>query len=153
MRSNATMLYSHIETPEERVDHLIRLRDLQDETGGFLSFIPLLYHSEGAQPGIADRCKRPSGIDDLKMMAVSRIMLDNFPHIKAFWIMLGIKLAQVALHFGADDFDGTVVEEKITHAAGASTPEGMTVSDIVRLISETGTIPIERDTLYCEVHR
>jgi len=153
IRSNATMLYGHIETAEEKVEHLIRLRDLQDETGGFLAFIPLAYHSEGTELGSRDGRKRPSGIEDLKTIAVSRLMLDNFPHIKSFWIMLGLKLAQVSLHFGADDFDGTVVEEKITHSAGAETPEGLTVAEIERLIRETGTIPVERDTLYAEVKR
>lgn len=150
IRSNATMLYGHIETTEERIDHMIRLRDLQDETGGFLTFIPLAFHPQGTD--IANSGKR-SGIDDLKMIAVSRLMLDNFPHIKVFWIMLGLKLAQVALHFGADDFDGTVVEEKITHSAGAETPQGLSVAEILRLLSETGTVPVERDTLYNEVKR
>lgn len=150
MRSNATMLYGHIETPEERVDHLLRLRDLQDETGGFLTFIPLAFHSQGTD---LEGIRRPSGIDDLKMIAVSRLILDNFPHVKVFWIMLGVKLAQVALSFGADDFDGTVLEEKITHAAGAETPEGLSVPEILRLISETRTVPVERDTLYNEVKR
>jgi aminodeoxyfutalosine synthase len=161
IRSNATMLYGHIETPEEKIDHLIRLRELQDETGGFdrltaggfLAFIPLAYHSDGTALGQIDGCRNTSGVEDLKTIAVARLMLDNFPHVKAFWIMLGLKLAQVALHFGADDFDGTVVEEKITHSAGADTPQGLTVSEIVRLIRETGTTPIERDTLYHEVRR
>lgn len=153
IRSNATMLYGHIETPEEKADHLIRLRELQDETGGFMAFIPLSYHSEGTDLGSPNGRKRSSGMDDLRTIAVSRLMLDNFPHIKSFWIMLGLKLAQVSLHFGADDFDGTVVEEKITHSAGALTPEGLTVSEIERLIRETGTVPVERDTLYNEVRR
>lgn len=153
IHSNATMLYGHIETPEEKIEHMIRLRELQDETSGFLSFIPLAYHSEGSDLGAASGKKSTSGIEDLKTIAVSRLMLDNFPHVKVFWIMAGIKLAQVALSFGTDDFDGTVVEEKITHSAGAKTPEGMTVDDITRLIRETGTIPVERDTLYNEVHR
>lgn len=150
IRSNATMLYGHIETPRERIDHMIRLRELQDETGGFLTFIPLAFHPQGTD--IEGSGKR-SGIDDLKMIAVSRLMLDNFGHVKVFWIMLGLKLAQVALHFGADDFDGTVVEEKITHSAGAETPQGLSVPEILRLISETGTVPVERDTLYNEVKR
>ena len=153
IRSNATMLYGHIETAEEKVEHLIRLRELQDETGGFLAFIPLAYHSEGTELGSPSGARNSSGIEDLKTIAVSRLMLDNYPHIKAFWIMLGLKLAQVSLHFGADDFDGTVIEEKITHSAGAVTPEGITVSEIIRLINETGTVPIERDTLYNEVKR
>jgi aminodeoxyfutalosine synthase len=153
IRSNATMLYGHIETPEEKVEHLIRLRELQDGTGGFLAFIPLAYHSEGTDLGAASGRKNSSGMEDLKTIAISRLMLDNFPHIKTFWIMVGLKLAQVALHFGADDFDGTVVEEKITHSAGAQTPEGLSVGEIVRLIRETGTVPVERDTLYREVKR
>lgn len=150
IRSNATMLYGHIETPEERVDHLIRLRELQDETGGFLAFIPLAFHPSGTDIPAEGR---RSGIDDLKLISVSRLMLDNFPHVKVFWIMLGLKLAQVALRFGADDFDGTVVEEKITHSAGAETPQGLSVAEILRLISETGTVPVERDTVYNEVKR
>ncbi|MHB1001399.1 MAG: aminofutalosine synthase MqnE [Armatimonadota bacterium] len=153
IHSNATMLYGHIETPEEKVDHLIRLRELQDETNGFLAFIPLSYHSEGTELGESGGRKGTSGMEDLKTLAVSRLMLDNFPHIKVFWIMVGLKLAQIALHFGADDFDGTVVEEKITHSAGAKTPEGLTIDQILRLIRETGTTPIERDTLYNEVRR
>jgi len=151
IRSNATMLYGHIENPEDKVEHLIRLRELQDETGGFLAFVPLAYHSQGTRLGSLDGRRRTSGVEDLKTIAVSRLMLDNFPHIKAFWIMLGPKLAQIALHFGADDFDGTVVEERITHSAGAETPEGLSVSEITRSIRETGTAPVERDTLYNEV--
>ncbi len=151
-KSNATMLYGHIETAEEKVEHMVRLRELQDETGGFMAFIPLSYHPEGTQLGAVGR-KRTSGMEDLKTIALGRLMLDNFPHVKSFWIMLGLKLAQVSLHFGADDFDGTVVEEKITHMAGAETPQGLTVEDITRLIRETGTVPAERDTLYNEVKR
>lgn len=153
IRSNASMLYGHIETTEEKVKHLIRLRELQDETAGFLAFISLAYHSQGTDLGASSGRQSTSGIEDLKVIAVARLMLDNFSHIKVFWIMAGIKLAQVALSFGADDFDGTVVEEKITHSAGATTPEGITVDDITRLIRETGFIPTERDTLYNEVHR
>ena len=153
IHSNATMLYGHIETAEEKIEHLIRLRDLQDETGGFLAFIPLAYHSEGTPLGSLNGRKRPSGVEDLKTIAISRLVLDNFAHIKAFWIMLGLKLAQVSLSFGADDLDGTVVEEKITHSAGARTPQGLTVAEIERTIRETGTIPVERDTLYNEVLR
>ncbi len=153
MRSNATMLYGHIETPEERVDHLLRLRALQDETGGFLAFIPLAFHPAGTALASSNGQRKASGIEDLKTIAIARLMLDNFPHVKVFWIMVGLKLAQVALRFGADDFDGTVIEEKITHSAGAETPEGLTVSEIIRLITETGTVPVERDTLYKEVKR
>jgi len=145
IRSNATMLYGHIETPEEKIEHLVKLRELQDETGGFLSFIPLAFHPENTQ---VSSLGRTTGIEDLKNIAVSRLMLDNFDHIKAFWIMLGLKLAQVSLSFGADDMDGTVVEEKITHMAGARTPEAVSVRRMRFLILESGYTPIERDTLY-----
>jgi len=144
IKSNATMLYGHIETIEERVEHLLALRDLQDRTKGFQSFIPLAYHPKHTKLG----GRSTTGYQDLKTLAVSRILLDNFPHIKAFWIMLGVKLSQVALSFGVDDIDGTVVEERITHSAGAETPQKLTVEEIRRLITETGRIPVERDTLY-----
>ncbi len=145
LRTNATMLYGHIESAEDRVDHLIRLRKLQDETGGFLTFIPLAFH-----PGNTgfSRLPRTSGQMDLRMIAMSRLMLDNFPHIKAFWIMIGPKLAQISLSFGADDMDGTVVEEKITHAAGAGTDQAITKISLKRMITEAGRIPVERDTIY-----
>ena len=149
IRSNATMLYGHVETINERIDHLIRLRQLQDKTGGFMSFIPLPYHPENTKLGGSG----PTGLDSLKTTAISRIFLDNFDHIKSFWIMLGVKLAQVSLDFGADDLDGTVVEEKITHAAGASTPEFLSVDEIRRLILEANKVPVERDTLYKVVKR
>ncbi len=142
------MLYGHIETPEEKVEHLIRLRGLQDETGGFLAFIPLAYHSGDTPLGSLNGRRNTSGVEDLRTIAVSRLMLDNFPHIKAFWIMLGLKLAQVSLSFGADDFDGTVVEEKITHAAGADTEESITKDELIELIKQAGRTPVERDTLY-----
>lgn len=151
IRSNATMLYGHVESVEDRVEHMLRLRELQDETGGFMSFIPLRFHPGNTH--LAHLARPRSGMDDLKTIAVGRLMLDNFPHVKVFWIMFGLKLAQVGLSFGADDFDGTVVEEKITHRAGAETPEGLTVDDIRRLIAETGTVPVERDTLYREISR
>ena len=151
IKSNATMLYGHIETDEERAEHMVALRELQESTGGFMAFIPLKFHP--ANTRVDGELRKQSAIDDLRVYAISRLMLDNFPHVKVFWIMLGIKLAQVALSFGADDFDGTVVEEKITHRAGAATPEGLTVGDIRTLIEETGTVPIERDTLYNEVIR
>lgn len=151
INSNSTMLYGHIETPRERVEHMLRLRELQDETGGFMTFIPLKFHAANTQ--MADVHPKANAIDDLKTFAIARLMLDNIPHVKVFWIMLGVKLAQVALSFGADDFDGTVVEEKITHRAGAATPEGLTVRELLSLISETGTRPVERDTLYREVTR
>jgi aminodeoxyfutalosine synthase len=150
LRTNATMLYGHIEEPWHRVDHLCRLRDLQDETGGFQTFIPLAFHPENT--GL-DHIPKPSGLTDLKVMALSRILLDNFDHIKAYWIMLGEKTAQTALSFGADDLDGTVVHELIYHDAGAQTPEGLSVTQLHQLIREAGRIPVERDTLYRRVIR
>lgn len=150
LRSNATMLYGHIEEPNHRIDHLIRLRQLQDETGGFQTFIPLAFHPENT--GLK-HIQKPSGLMDLKMAAISRLMLDNFPHIKAYWVMLGVKTAQLALNFGADDIDGTVVHEKIYHDAGSDSPQELPVSELRRLIEEAGRIPIERDTLYREVLR
>ena len=145
LNTNATMLYGHQETLEERVDHLIRLRAAQDETGGFLTFIPLAFHSANTElPGLPET----TGFDDLKNLAVSRLMLDNFPHIKAFWIMIGPKIAQLALAFGADDIDGTVIEERITHMAGAQTAQGLTRQELHHLIREAGREPVERDTLY-----
>jgi aminodeoxyfutalosine synthase len=145
LRSNATMLYGHIEQPEEIVQHLVRLRALQDESGAFMSFIPLPFHAEKTR---MSELPPTTARLDLTVMAISRLMLDNFPHIKAFWIMLGVKLAQVALSFGADDLDGTVIEERITHSAGARTPQRLTVRDICRLIREARRIPTQRDTLY-----
>jgi len=145
LHSNATMLYGHVETYEERVDHMIALRDLQDETGGFKTFIPLAFHSANTP---LDYLPETSGFDDLKNIAISRLILDNFPHIKSYWIMVGAKIAQMSLLFGADDIDGTVVEEKITHAAGAQTPQAMSRSDLVRMIRAAGYVPVERDTLY-----
>jgi aminodeoxyfutalosine synthase len=150
-RSNATMLYGHIERPEHRIDHLIRLRELQDETGGFQTFIPLAFHPENNTLG--QGIPKPSGLMDLKVMAVSRLMLDNFPHVKAYWQMLGIKVAQVAQSWGADDIDGTVVHEKIYHAAGSDSPQEVGVAELRRLIEEAGRVPVERDTLYNEVVR
>jgi aminodeoxyfutalosine synthase len=150
LHSNATMLYGHIEGPVHRIDHLVRLRSLQDETGGFQTFIPLAFHPENSEMA---HIPKPSGAMDLRTMAISRVMLDNFPHIKAYWVMLGLKTAQVALSFGADDLDGTVVHEKIYHEAGAETPQEATVVEIRRLITEAGRIPVERDTLYRQVVR
>jgi aminodeoxyfutalosine synthase len=150
LRSNATMLYGHIEAARHRIDHLCRLRQLQDETGGFQTFIPLAFHPENT--GLA-HLPKASGVMDLRMMAISRLMLDNFPHIKAYWVMLGIKTAQVAQGFGADDLDGTVVHEKIYHDAGSDSPQELCVAEIRRLIEEAGRIPVERDTLYREVVR
>ncbi len=150
LHSNATMLYGHIDKAKHRIDHLVRLRELQDETGGFQTFIPLAFHPDNSR---MDEIPKPSGVMDLKTMAISRLMLDNFPHIKAYWVMLGIKTAQVALSFGADDIDGTIVHETIYHSAGADTPQEITVNEIRRLITEAGRIPVERDTLYHKVER
>jgi aminodeoxyfutalosine synthase len=150
LHSNATMLYGHIEGPLHRIDHLVRLRELQDETSGFQTFIPLAFHPDNSR---MDDIPKPSALMDLKTMAISRLMLDNFPHIKAYWVMLGIKTAQVSLAFGADDLDGTVVHEKIYHEAGAETPQEVSVDEIRRLITEAGRIPVERDTLYHRVER
>jgi aminodeoxyfutalosine synthase len=145
VRSNATVLYGHIESYEDRVNHLDMLRKLQDKTGGFQSFIPLSFHPFNTR---IEKKGHTTGFDDLKTLAISRIFLDNFDHIKAFWIMLGEKIAQVSLNFGVDDIDGTVVEEKITHAAGAQTGEEMSKEELIHLIKEAGRIPVERDTLY-----
>ena len=150
LRSNCTMLYGHIEKPYHRIDHLIRLRDLQDETGGFQTFIPLAFHPENT--GLS-HIKKPSSLVDLRTMAISRLMLDNIPHMKAYWIMLGIGTAQVALSYGADDIDGTVRHELIYHDAGATTPEVLSVDSIKRLITEAGREPVERDTLYHRIDR
>ena len=150
LRSNATMLYGHVEQAKHRIDHLLRLRDLQDQTRGFQTFIPLAFHPDNTE--LAD-IPKPDILFDLRMMAVSRLMLDNFDHIKAYWIMLGEQTAQLALSYGADDIDGTVIHELIYHDAGAKTPEGMTVDQMHRLIREAGRIPVERDTLYRRVIR
>jgi aminodeoxyfutalosine synthase len=150
LRSNATMLYGHIEEARHRIDHLCRLRELQDETGGFQTFIPLAFHPDNTR---LSHIPKASILMDLKTMAISRLMLDNFPHIKAYWVMLGIKTAQLALSFGADDLDGTVVHEKIYHDAGSDSPQELSVAEIRRLIEEAGRIPVERDTLYNEVIR
>jgi aminodeoxyfutalosine synthase len=144
------MLYGHIEKPWHRMDHLQKLRDLQDETGGFQTFIPLAFHPTNTK---MENITKPSALVDLRVMAISRIFLDNFQHMKAYWVMMGIKTAQVALAFGADDIDGTVVHEKIYHDAGSDTPQEMTVSEIRRLIEEAGCKPVERDTLYNQVIR
>jgi aminodeoxyfutalosine synthase len=145
LRSNVTMLYGHIETMAERVDHMLRARALQDETGGFQAFIPLAFHPDNNQ---MRKLPAPSGTDTLRVHAVSRLMLDNIPHIKAFWIATGLELAQAALWFGVDDLDGTVQEEKIYHMAGSATPEGMTTAGLGRLVRAAGRQPLERDTLY-----
>jgi aminodeoxyfutalosine synthase len=148
LKSNATMLYGHIETYEHRVDHLLRLRNLQDRTGGFQAFIPLSFHSQNTE---IKKSAYTTGFDDLKTLAVSRLLLDNFDHVKAYWVMLGEKIAQVSLNFGVDDLDGTVVEERITKAAGGTTDGSMTKEDIVYLIKQAGRTPVERDTVYNEI--
>ena len=145
MRTNCTMLYGHIETYAHRVDHLLKLRALQDETGGFQCFIPLAFHNEN---NALERLPEPTAIDDLKTLAVSRLLLDNIDHIKAYWVMVTPKLAQVALRFGADDMDGTIVEEKIYHMAGAGTSQQLTRSELERIVRLAGFQPVERDTLY-----
>lgn len=145
LHTNATMLYGHIESLEERMEHLDMLRTAQDETGGFLAFIPLAFHPKNTE---LSQLSRTSGVDDLKNIAVARCFLDNFPHIKAYWVMIGQKLSQIALSYGADDVDGTVKEEIITHMAGAETEQAMSREQLLRLIREAGRIPIERDTLY-----
>ena len=150
LRSNATMLYGHIEEARHRIDHLLQLRALQDETGGFQTLIPLAFHPDNTE---LNYLQKPNGMFDLRMMAVSRLMLDNFDHIKAYWIMLGEQTAQLALSYGADDVDGTVVHELIYHDAGAKTPEGKTVEELHQLIREAGREPIELDTLYRRVIR
>lgn len=145
LKTNATMLYGHIETLEERVDHLLKLRALQDRTGGFLAFIPLAFHSKNTK---LSHLPPTTAVDDLKTIAIARLILDNIPHIKAYWVMIGEKLAQVALSFGADDLDGTIVEEKITHTAGATSAPGLTRREMVRLITRAGFQPVERDAFY-----
>src|SRR6202166_1332327 len=150
LKSNATMLYGHVENDEDRVDHLLKLRALQDETRGFQTFIPLAFHPDNTP---LQHLPKTSGMLDIKQIAVSRLVLDNFPHIKAYWQMMTPKIAQIALRFGADDIDGTVIEEKIYHDAGATTPQGMRRQDLIRLITEAGRVPFERDTLYRPVTR
>jgi aminodeoxyfutalosine synthase len=145
LRSNCTMLYGTVETLEERIDHMLRLRALQEETGGFQTFIPLAFHPDGNDLG---KLPAPTGMDDLRTYAVSRLMLNNIEHIKAYWIMIGVKTAQIALTFGVDDIDGTVQEEKIYHMAGAETPQALSRVDLIRLIREAGRRAVERDTLY-----
>jgi aminodeoxyfutalosine synthase len=150
--THCTMLYGHVETYEERVDHLLRLRDQQDKTGGFLAFIPLAFHPENTVFETRG-WRHTTGSDDLKLIAVSRLLLDNVPNIKAYWIMMGLPLAQVALHFGANDVQGTVVREQIFHAAGARTETEQKIPELVRFVQEAGRIPVQRDTLYRELQR
>ena len=150
LRSNATMLYGHVETVEERVDHLVLLREAQDETQGFVAFIPLAFHADNTPLA---HIPKPTGYDDLRNIAVSRLLLDNFEHIKAYWVMLSTSMAQIALRFGANDMDGTVVEEKIYHDAGAQTAEFTPRAELERLIRAAGRVPVERDTLYNPIDR
>lgn len=151
--TNCTLLYGHVETYRDRIDHLLMLRELQDETGGFLTYIPLAYHPDNNELGaqLGRQGSATTGEDDLKNLAVGRLFLDNFDHVKTHWIMNTAKISQVALHFGVDDLEGTVVREKIYHEAGASTPQGMTFSEITRLVRDAGKRPVERDALYNEV--
>ena len=150
LHSNGTMLYGHVETEEERVDHLVKLRELQDETHGFVAFIPLAFHPDNTA---LSHIPKTTGYLDLRNIAVSRLLLDNFEHIKAYWIMLTPSIAQIALRFGANDLDGTVVEEKIYHDAGAKTSEFTPRAELERLIRAAGRVPVERDTLYRPVDR
>ena len=151
IKTNATMLYGHIETAEERVDHLIRLREQQDQTGGFVTFIPLAYHPENNNLGRTRHLDFTTGFEDLRNLAISRLMLDNFAHVKGYWIMITPRLAQLSLSFGVSDMDGTVVEEKIYHNAGARTEQGMTRNELAHLIRAAGKVPVERDALYNEI--
>jgi aminodeoxyfutalosine synthase len=150
LKSNATMLYGHIENEEDRADHLVRLRALQDDTHGFQTYIPLAFHPANTP---LQHLSTTTGMLDLKQIAIGRLVLDNFPHIKAYWQMMSPKIAQIALRFGADDIDGTVIEEKIYHDAGATTPQGLRRNDLMRLITEAGREPVERDTMYRPVER
>lgn len=150
LRSNCTMLYGHIENEEDRVDHLVKLRELQDETGGFVTFIPLAFHPDNTA---LHHIPATTGFADIKNIAVARLMLDNIPHIKAYWIMMTPRIAQIALRFGADDIDGTVVEEKIYHDAGATTSQSLRRGELLQLIRKAGREPVERDTLYRPVTR
>ncbi len=150
LRSNATMLYGHVERPEDRVEHMRLLRALQDRTGGFQAFIPLAFQPRNSELA---RAASTTGFDDLLTLATARLYLDNFRHIKAYWVMLGERIAQVSLHFGVNDLDGTVVEERIAHDAGATSREALTREELVALIEEAGRIPVERDTLYRPVER
>jgi aminodeoxyfutalosine synthase len=148
LKTNATMLFGHLEEHADRVDHLARLRALQDRTGGFQAFIPLAFQPDNTRvPG----AKGVGGVDALKTLAISRIYLDNFRHVKAYWVMLGLKIAQVALAFGVNDIDGTVVEEKIGHEAGAESPQALAKEQLCALIRKAGKVPVERDTLYREL--
>src|SRR5579875_2142552 len=150
LKSNATMLYGHVENDEDRVDHLVKLRAAQDDTHGFQTFIPLAFHPANTP---LEHLPTTTGMSDLKQIAIGRLVLDNFPHIKSYWQMVTPKMAQITLRFGADAIDGTVVEEKIYHDAGAATPQGLRRQELIRLITEAGRVPFERDTLYRPVTR
>jgi aminodeoxyfutalosine synthase len=155
IRSNCTMLYGHVETVEDRIEHLQMLRDLQDETGGFLAYIPLAYHPDDNELGarLGRRGQATAGTLDLRMLAVGRLFLDNFEHVKSHWIMVSQPVSQVALHFGVNDLEGTVVREKIYHAVGATTPQAMSLPDLLRLIRGAGKVPAERDSFYRVLRR
>jgi aminodeoxyfutalosine synthase len=151
LKTNATMLYGHVENTEDRVDHLIQLREQQDKSGGFMTFVPLAYHPANNNLGRARKLLSTTGFDDLRNLAVSRLMLDNFPHVKAYWVMLTPKVVQVSLAFGVSDIDGTVVEERIYHDAGARTSQVIHRDELVAMIRTAGKVPVERDALYGEV--
>lgn len=150
LRSTCTMLYGHVESVEDRVDHILRIRAQQDETGGFTAFVPLAFHPAHTY---LSHLPRPTAVLDLRCVAAARLLLDNVDHVKVYWIMTGLQVAQLALHYGADDIDGTVVEERITHMAGADTPQEVTEEELRRLIREAGRRPVRRDSLYNEVCR
>ncbi|OEU63496.1 MAG: aminofutalosine synthase MqnE [Desulfuromonadales bacterium C00003094] len=148
LRSNATMLFGHLESWQDRIDHLMQLRELQDQTGGFMAFIPLPYQADNTR---LPELRGPGGVEVLKTLAISRLLLDNFDHLKGYWVMLGVKLAQISLAFGVNDLDGTVIEERIGHAAGAASPQALSCDDLLWLIRRAGKQPVERDSLYATV--
>jgi len=150
LRSNCTMLYGHLENDEDRADHLVKLRALQDETHGFVTFIPLAFHPDNT---VLQHIPKTTGFADIRNIAVARLMLDNIPHVKAYWVMMTPRIAQIALRFGADDIDGTIVEERIYHDAGATTTQGLRRAELLELIRKAGREPVERDTLYRPVER
>jgi len=152
IKTNATMLYGHIESAEHRVDHLLRLREQQDRTGGFVAYIPLAFHPENNNLGRVKHLDWTTGFEDLKNLAIGRLLLDNFAHVKAYWVSLTPRLAQVALSFGVSDVDGTVIEEEIYHAAGATTEQGLTRGELIHLVEAAGKRPIERDALYNHIN-
>ncbi|MCX8084134.1 MAG: aminofutalosine synthase MqnE [Calditerrivibrio sp.] len=148
IKTNATMLYGHIESEDDIIDHLTRIKKLQHKTNGFNAFIPLSFHPENT---FLSNIKKSTGVEDLKITAISRILLDNIPHIKSYWVMLGERTSQIALYFGADDLDGTIVKERITHSAGATSKEGLTEQDLIDMIKSAGFTPVERDSFYNEI--